>query len=153
MLVSVSYHSLKWTLDDDKKFFQIKDEKINMIIHTPQAPLVCSLMDKLAQASSPLSHWSIARLQPSLWCPVSCLFIMTCVDGSAKLESILLLLFFDYSLFQCGRKWGSYVGWLTACTIFPISSSLKCNTFILSHFTCRGISFIIELFCISFNHE
>ena len=56
LLVSVSYHSLKWTLNDEKKLFQIRtnDGKVNMIIHTPQAPLICSLMEKLSQASSPL---------------------------------------------------------------------------------------------------
>ncbi|XP_076823158.1 krev interaction trapped protein 1-like isoform X2 [Clavelina lepadiformis] len=54
LLVSVSYHSLTWVVNDEKRLFQIRtdDDKINMVIHTPQAALVCSLMTKLSQATT-----------------------------------------------------------------------------------------------------
>ena len=56
LLISVSYHSLEWVVNEEKKLFEIrtKDKKVDMIIHTPQAPLICSLMEKLSQASAPL---------------------------------------------------------------------------------------------------
>lgn len=49
LLVSLSYHSLTWRNNDEEKLFQIQtgDQKINMVIHTPQSSLICSLMSKL----------------------------------------------------------------------------------------------------------
>ncbi|XP_078493622.1 krev interaction trapped protein 1-like [Ciona intestinalis] len=53
LLVSVSYLSLSWKLNEAERLFQIRtgDDKINMIIHTPQAELICHLMSKLSQAA------------------------------------------------------------------------------------------------------
>ena len=55
LLVSLSYHSLHWKVSDERRLFELRsdDGKVNMLVHTPQAPLVCSLMDKLSQASAP----------------------------------------------------------------------------------------------------
>jgi len=53
LLVSLSYHSLEWKLNDKENLFHLctVDQKINMVIHTPQAALVCSLMEKLCNAA------------------------------------------------------------------------------------------------------
>ena len=50
LLVSISYHSLSWQLREEENLFQVRtaDNKINMIIHTPQAAFVCGLMTKLS---------------------------------------------------------------------------------------------------------
>nr|XP_039252037.1 krev interaction trapped protein 1-like [Styela clava] len=50
LLVYVSYHSLSWELVEEEEIFRISanNDKIAMIIHTPQAALVCTLMSKLS---------------------------------------------------------------------------------------------------------
>lgn len=61
LLVSVSYHSLSWELNEEENYFRInaKNDKIKMIIHTPQAALVCSLMSKLSVGSGNIWHIGI----------------------------------------------------------------------------------------------